>query len=1634
MGHVIAPSIGTASLDTFGGLVTNANAIDLPEGASPRTWDTDFIVGSVFTRAGLASVYRYTETLTITSFVVSYDVATFGYIGKQPVINEGFVLSGFTGATSFLNGLTVFVTSVDPSGFTFTADFDKTDDGPFVDLLGTAASTTGNFTGPNAGSHVEVVSDGGNVWSNPEGVLGNTVYAQTNTGSENNSTENPTVASDISSGFPWTNPQNVFASGASVATISLTASPLVSRISDSILAHGMSFAVPSDAQIVGVKTSFSGKSTGAAGTSSVRIQLAENGNPVGVVQSVPINSTMTTYTQGSSTFTWGDVLSTDLVNGAPFGILLSVKQDASAGTFSVNTLTVTVYYTTASSSEALQETVFTFSIPSSSGLSGFGIAFEAFSSAASTISFQLMKNGEPVGDIKQQVLSTVPTVYSLGSALDSWGTSWTFADVNNTSFGLQIVASGLGTTFVRDVDIISYLTPGLENFNYIKSYVQDNGQTDTLALDAAGIMWMEDVTNAEGTLVISLTGILPGSFAKSATANDQEYICFSDLNIGTDRPRVFNGSHYTPLSQVGPGAPPSFVSTVGSVGSALSVDNFVISGDVVTFDYTGTTPTPGQIYTITGATPAYLNFTGTVLSSPSVSPTQFSMALGHADVTSTPIDPPAAATLATSYPVQSITQFPSHSNPDAILWSSGPGSTSPGSVLTVYYSVVSVDGHLQNNFNAGIPVYVYITGDPFGFDGTYQVTGIGLANPPGLDHQRFFFTVNVGSVGFNRNISNPVTGFTYQMTYATLTTSTPIPNLSAGDTLSISDATPTGWNGSWPVVAPLKSGVLNITSTQMDATGTATYGYNVASGVGPTDGEIVTIQNATNNAVFNATGVVSNVTGATFQIEGFPAGAPIPFAVETQAVGTTFGTEFTFDPGAKFVGTNTNPIFGNDSGSGQVTIVGGSITPIGAGTRQAVVFFITDTGYETAPSPPITFTTSSQANFINATNIPIGPPNVIARGIAFTEAGQNGVPGANFYVIPNDVTIVVGNVTTTYKSTIIRDNVTTTANFTFTDAVLLNSTEIDVQGNDLFNLIELGSSAWCVPYASRMFYGLQLNKVDNFNNLTFDGGYLPNPGGQLFPLGWTSSDGGATVDLQISPVTGMALLIFNSSGSTQDNVGLMSQPAYQDPYRVPIINPNVTYSIRLAASAPAGINVGILKFQLVDFNPSIGYGTVYGEFDVDLADMSSNVQTFAGTLLTTPFTTTVSPQLAFALKVDGMGAGANVLIDRIEVFPTELPNILAQVYGSYVDNLEAVDASGSGGILDTSAENSQACMGGFVMHDNLYLLKTDSMVSTEDNPNSEPGGWGVHEVSNRVGTVGINSYDTGEEWLVTACRSGIYGFNGGQPTKLMQEIWNVWNAINWDAGRTIVLRNDIINKRLLCAVPLPTPNIWLPFDPPNPAPASPNVILMCNYEGLSTFEELVNSPEMHTTMFGTLAAVDMKRKWSIWRIKTPYMDFIVRSDGISKPLFVCNGIQSSKIYQFLDDQLSDDGVAINGLYTTYGFVNAAKAATLPIFGFHAKRYTVLQVTTNGAGTEQVRVLQNTLAARYPYTVPGGIKLAEEEQDDFFRPLNVRGNRVFLEFSTNAVGEWFNLSKILLSGKADPHNLNPTGGGNLGYAV
>lgn len=1205
--------------------------------------------------------------------------------------------------------------------------------------------------------------------------------------------------------------------------------------------------------------------------------------------------------------------------------------------------------TIANTSVDLFVTQFGFDLPSTSSVTGVQIALQGFGVSA-TIFMRLMKNGVRVGDLRAVALPATNGTVTLGGLNDMWGNSFTFEDINNVNFGIAIAASStfsLSQVFLDYVTVSVGVATGNCNFNWIGTFTDQDGTTRNLSQDANGNLWVENVTTNPGQISLALSGITANSFVTGVTGQGVEYLAFNDLFTGSDVPRQYTSGWIDKITQVGPGASPVFSSSSAA---------------------------------------------------------------------------------ATSYAITSITQ------PAAMTWgftfnlqSAGPGSNTPGNTVTIYYAdstiVAGPDADLVAAFATGLPVYLYLqitnsSGGPTVGALTTPYTALvtsapsSPAKPNGQSRPFYYFTYQMPNASFVWNPGDHGAAVTYQRSQATLTTAVPVPQLVVGDSVVITGNTVAAWNTTWPISANFNSGSMAITQTSLSSAGVGTYSYTVTAGTNPQVGQLVTITGTLNgngamNVVNNAIATVSGGASGTFTINLLPAGTSFPAEAESgQAI--TAGTLFGFDPGIATLGGGTSPIHGNGTG-GSLTVTGsGQI--IGAGTRQGVVFFITRNGYWTAPSPPVTFTTPDNTTTINASNIPIGPPNVIKRGIAFTEAGQNGVPGANFFTIPTDVVDIVQNVSQKSTSLIINDNTTTNASFSFTDFVLLNAEAIDVQGFNLFNLIEIGNPGWIVPYDSRNFYGLCQNKVQNFTNMSFDGGYL-NPGNPV-PLGWTAPDQYGT--LLTSPIFGNSYYIANTTGILQNNYGQIFQTAYQDAYQQPIINPNTTYSIRVTCRNPSGNGNGNLVVQIV--SGGVGYGSLI----LSLGPMTATMQTFTAPFILTPFDT-VPTNLQLTVYGANFASGADCEIDRIEIFPTEIPILTTSVFGSYANEPEAVDAVT--GQVKFISENQQPVNGAVVMYDTFYGLKDSSMYSLRSQPNLEPAQWDEPEVAQRAGASGILAYDFGEQWIVSACRNGLYLYEGGQPGRIMPEIYQVWNAINWNAKHAIWVKNDVPNSRLFIGIPLPTPNFWLPNAPVNANPTTPNVILMCNYLGVTSGEGIKGESAVHVTMFGTLEAGDMRRKWSLWQIPAPYASFAPTSTD--EAFYICNGSQNSKVYILDPNATTDDGVPINSSYCTYGFVDLAAAAKYPMLGLFRKRWGYLTATLTGTAAAAVRFLGDKLLGPgeptlgyNAWSVPGGIPpLTDNSGRDRESTANFVATRTFLEFS----GTDFNLSNITMYGKKDTYN-------------
>lgn len=206
------------------------------------------------------------------------------------------------------------------------------------------------------------------------------------------------------------------------------------------------------------------------------------------------------------------------------------------------------------------------------------------------------------------------------------------------------------------------------------------------------------------------------------------------------------------------------------------------------------------------------------------------------------------------------------------------------------------------------------------------------------------------------------------------------------------------------------------------------------------------------------------------------------------------GGPYTFN---NSIGINSTP----GSGAAPPVVNGALIVPVGnicAGLRYMVVLFLNRNGYITGMTQASVITYNSPTNGyqLYIPHLPIGPPNTQARLCAFTPAGtlsqtagygistagpyfwiKPNIPTADFNLtnvnifslIPPGVTIadVVNGVQET--STLINDNVTTSATFNFDDTYL-KATLNDVSAYFQKIAVPPCSDVYYSPTLKRMFY------------------------------------------------------------------------------------------------------------------------------------------------------------------------------------------------------------------------------------------------------------------------------------------------------------------------------------------------------------------------------------------------------------------------------------------------------------------------------------------------------------------------------------------------------------------------------------
>ena len=872
-------------------------------------------------------------------------------------------------------------------------------------------------------------------------------------------------------------------------------------------------------------------------------------------------------------------------------------------------------------------------------------------------------------------------------------------------------------------------------------------------------------------------------------------------------------------------------------------------------------------------------------------------------------------------------------------------------------NIVTLDFGGATNYIPGQQIIVF--GAPAGYNGIFSIVSV-AANGDSLTYYNPTVGLGSGSGGFAN------------LPAALCTTSAPH-GLNNGDYCVISGASPAsgGFNPNNAAPAVSFSGTVDT-----DATG---FLISLVSGDDFTPGLVG--QTITVNGVETTVSTVTSPTslevstGLTANQSGVAYSAEILNPTSWQVIEVIDDDNFLYS-------VATSPQLVTDTSNA----TGGTLNPGGqsaVGVHQVVVMWLTRQGYITKPSPAGRFTSAGGTKW-TATDLPIGPANVVARVLGFTGAG-----GDNFFIIPASVTLP--NPTgllaapVVVQSTIVPDNTSTSYTFDVPDNTLFAAVPIDQIGNDLFDQAVLGPVIGFFAYESRLACWGDYNKIENFLNLGFCGGYLS--GALDAPLGWDSSGNSGGLLIAGGPWAGGQVWQVTGDGSLNKK-GLLTQPAYEDSFGDAIISPNTTYQFRLWAVASAANLPGNIVAELSSVSSGFSSTATIPIASIGIAGGFTALVAFT---LETP--STIPDDLLLSFYVIDLSNAATVTLGELEVIFVEDPYRDNLSRWSYIENPEAF-ALTTGNLGPEDDPGPIRC---FSLQRNNSLLKTAGGVHEFSSNDSEPDDWTVNQITRSVGAMSLRGGDPGqfgsgdaaEDWDVSADPKGLYLFAGGDHWKVSQEYQTWWDQINLAAQQTVWVKNDPHNRRIYVGIPIGDAT-------------TPNLLIVMDYRELDTAVQIAGASPLHITLSGLMKSSDLTRKWTRWNLAMPTGELLVRPANEIE--FCLGGIYGN--FYFLDPaKLTDDdygqigGDAGPPYYFTYGFVNHDQEQQLQL-GTGRKLVKRLTMYVTGVGliyfTPYVDSLNNPLPPSSYRQLAADVDQGTAQPYDLMWTTGIRGERIFFK--------------------------------------
>ena len=1067
----------------------------------------------------------------------------------------------------------------------------------------------------------------------------------------------------------------------------------------------------------------------------------------------------------------------------------------------------------------------------------------------------------------------------------------------------------LGSPFPAEGSLIPTVT-------YMKSFKLPTGQIKNLYLDSSGALWVEDLTNHPGafTLLFQSTA---GNYARSCTAFGREYLAISDGLHGSDVPLQYDGQFLDRFTADAPGAPPvinsvSYPPVNVAAGSPRTdtIVNAFTSGLVNThyttlvFDLTAPDASLaiGQSVTVSGNTNGFINGTWKV-----------------------------------AYVYPGNQQFYASVFFSANETGTGGSAVFSGTTLTRQNNLVTAITATAHNLQVGYQALLQNNGSLAVGGGIASIV-IDNETNPGLA----LVTTNAAHTLKPQN-DVTITGVAPKMIGTTGSWSATY----NGDNVTLT------YSGGAHGLVP--GAVIQVTDVAVDV-----FQTTATVALVPAPNQVSYFQAPlTDTASLPLTNAAVSVA-ITWPI---PDNTPTPtyFEVQTCPTATSFTVQVTYTDGTwtsgvvgfpwdgtfyvQSVPSATKFTYQQYGPDGATTETSGTVTPWGQcapGLHLVAVCYLDRQGGITAPSPFATFI-SNGGQYINLTNIPLGPPSCVARILVFTGAQPN-VPGElpPFFYIPA-IPQLEGQIVGT--STQINDNVTTSVLLDFADNTLFAAIGISIPGNDLANQITLDGALGFGQYLSRLTTWGQRNTINNLLNMGFDGGTQPSV--PNFPSGWNK-----TINTQVSTLinapSGVGVAWQINIDTTGTRYGEIQQSAYIDAYGDPIVLPNETYIARIQAMGNGGtIGGGLEQIQFVISSFSTGFASTAA---IPLATLTTSMQFFTAAF-DTPMPASVPTDMVLKINVQGSSPnGLVVTLDNASIIYAKTPFLDQIAFASYINNPAGIDGTSG----QFGADDPAKLMDMGELRGTLNLLTqapTGRLHETDGSASSEPSGWVVNEVAANCGTLSAfgltlsQADDTaasgGEEWFAWPSESGAEIFGGGQPEKISQEIQPNWYdpsrsdttiQINMTSALTAWALNDPVQRLLMFGLPIGSAT-------------APSKVYVLNYRNLGSAQAIAGSPPFHPSFAGKLIATDNSRKWAPWNMTINCAARMYRSTGaLTLILGDGNGHYpattfptefngTGNVYSLNPAKYTDDDFGqIHPYYTTYFFIDPEKAMALGLKG------------------------------------------------------------------------------------------------------